>query len=122
LPQPKRQYKFPASNRLKNSREFLEVQEKAAKHHCKHFLILIAASDKGRNRLGITVTKKIDKRAVKRNKIKRRIRDIFRLNQHLLRENFDIIIIARKNAAEIEYKDTAREILGTLDFKGYLKK
>lgn len=118
----KRKYNFPPKNRLKNSKEFFAVQEKAVKLHCKHFLILIAKSSENNTRLGITVTKKIDKRAVKRNKIKRRVRAIFRLNQHLFRENFDIIIIARKNAAEIEYKDTAREILGTLQFKGYLKK
>ena len=98
------------------------MQNKATKLNSKHFLILIAKSLKPHNRLGITVTKKVDKRAVKRNKIKRRVRELFRLNQHLLIENFDIIIIARKNAAEIEFKDTAREILGALTFKGYLKK
>lgn len=115
-------FKFPPKLRLKNTKEFLSVQVKASKLNSKHFLILISPSQKANNRLGITVTKKIDKRAVVRNKIKRRVRDIFRRNQHLFRENFDIIIIARKNAGELEFKDTEREILGTLTYKGYFRK
>lgn len=113
---------FPPSLRLRKSEEFLDVQRRAAKLYTKHFLILVAPAKSDSSRLGITVTKKIDKRAVARNKIKRRVRAIFRLNRHLLRENFDIIIIARKNATEIDYGDMAREILGALRHKGYLKK
>ena len=64
-------------------------------------------------RLGITVSTKIDKRAVIRNRIKRLVREVFRKNLSRF-EGFDIVVIARKNASHLSYKDAEREILGTL--------
>lgn len=122
LSEQKRQSQsFGKDYRIRKTKDFNTVQKKAVKLHCKHFLILICKAAGKYNRLGITVSKKIDKRAVVRNKIKRRVRDIFRLNQHLLRENFDIIIIARKNAAEITYRESAAQILSALRNKGYMR-
>lgn len=113
---------FPKTARLRKSSEFHAVQQKAQRVYCKHFLLLITKGQTPSSRLGITVTRKINKRAVIRNKIKRRLRDIFRRNRHLLRENFDLIIIARKNAADLTYQGTLEEIIGGLTNKGYLKK
>jgi len=54
-----------------------------------------------RTRLGITVTKKVGKAAV-RNKIKRLIREYFRQNRHHITGNWDINLIAKKEAANQE--------------------
>jgi ribonuclease P protein component len=54
-----------------------------------------------RNRLGITVSKKVGK-AVTRNKIKRIIRETFRLNRDHLPEQLDINVIARPKAGMLE--------------------
>lgn len=64
-------------------------------------------------RLGITVSTKIDKRAVVRNRIKRLIREVFRKNQRSF-QGFDIVVIARKNASHLSYKEAEREIIGAL--------
>ena len=53
-----------------------------------------------KNRIGITVTKKLGN-AVKRNKIKRLIREHFRINRGQIAEFMDIHIIAKKKAGEI---------------------
>ena len=54
-----------------------------------------------RTRLGITVTKKVGK-AAERNKIKRLIREYFRQNRHRIMGNWDINIIAKREAADQE--------------------
>ena len=113
---------FPSKFRLRKSREFARLREKSSKVYSAHFLILITPSESNVSRLGITVSSKIDKRAVVRNKIKRRIRDIFRVNRSRLRSNFDIVIIARKNAGDLSFEEVKREILGALHFKNYMQK
>ncbi|MDD3767148.1 MAG: ribonuclease P protein component [Eubacteriales bacterium] len=54
------------------------------------------------NRFGITVSKKIGK-AVKRNKIRRRIYEAFRRYEPLLKPGFDIVIVARASAFDAKF-------------------
>jgi ribonuclease P protein component len=51
-------------------------------------------------RLGITVTRKVAK-AARRNRVKRLIREYFRLNRRHLNQNWDINIVAKKKAADL---------------------
>lgn len=86
------------------------------KAHTYHFLIAFEPSEDG-PRLGITVSTKIDKRAVVRNRIKRLIREVFRKNRGRF-DGFDIVVIARKDASNVPYKDIERELLGALRKSG----
>lgn len=52
--------------------------------------------------VGYTVSKKVAK-AVMRNKIKRRLRAIFRAEQSSLKEGF-YLLVAKQNAASVEFK------------------
>jgi ribonuclease P protein component len=58
-----------------------------------------------RNRLGVTVSKRVGNAAT-RNRVKRYVREHFRLNKHDLEGRWDINVIARRDAAEIDFKDT----------------
>lgn len=60
-----------------------------------HFVLLTGASVNGFSRLGITVSKK-NGNAVKRNYIKRFLREFYRLNKHKF-ENLDFVIIVRQS-------------------------
>ena len=113
---------FAARYRLKKRREFNRLQNGSAKYYSKHFLVLVADSETQHSRLGITITTKVDKRAVVRNRLKRRIREIFRLNRYRLCKNFDMVVIARQNAAECKFSDIRREILGLLRYNGLVER
>ena len=56
----------------------------------------------GTNRFGFTVSKKLGK-AVLRNRIRRRLREIVRLNGARTEQGYDLILVARGRAAEADY-------------------
>lgn len=57
----------------------------------------------GGNRLGITVSAKIGN-AVVRNRVRRRLREIYRLSEDKLKGGFDIVIVARGRAVGAPYQ------------------
>ena len=114
-------YTFSHLDRIKKKKEFDAVYENGDRCFSKQFLFILKKNELGRCRLGVTVTKKVDKRAVYRNKIKRRIREIFRLHRHLCTDNYDMVVVARKHAQECTYQDVRRQMLGALKHNGYLE-
>lgn len=58
----------------------------------------------GKNRLGITVSKKLG-HAVVRNRIRRRLREIYRLNEAQFLPGYDIVVVARSRAVEASFQE-----------------
>ncbi len=109
-----------SSARLRRKNEIDRCQKNGTKLHAKHFLILIIDSPTSHSRLAIAVTTKLEKRAVVRNRIKRRIREVFRHIRDQLVRPCDLVVIARKDVQSCEFADYQREIVGALRAKGYL--
>jgi ribonuclease P protein component len=66
-------------------------------------------SDESATRLGITVTRKVAN-AVGRNRIKRLVREAFRRNRSTLAPGFDLVWIAKRDAASLTYVDAEQEL------------
>ncbi len=64
----------------------------------------------GTNRVGFTVSKKMGK-AVVRNRVRRRLREIMRLNSDRLEQGYDLILVARGRAIEAEYRQIEADVL-----------
>jgi ribonuclease P protein component len=60
-------------------------------------------------RLGLSVSRKVGG-AVQRNVLKRRIREIFRLNQVQLVQGVELVVIPRKEAGELSYQELEKRI------------
>ena len=72
-------------------------------------------------RLGITVTKKVDKLAVARNLMKRRIREVFRRVRWQIRPGADIVVICLEGSSGVAYQQLYREILWALNRTGLIE-
>lgn len=66
----------------------------------------------GKNRLGLTVGTKVGK-AVVRNRVRRRMRESYRLREGTVKTGYDLVLVARSAAAEARYRELDRH-LGSL--------
>lgn len=82
--------------------------------HSKHFLLQVIESGLPVSRLALAVSKKIDKRAVHRNKLKRRLREFFRNHRNLLKIESDVVITAKADSIQLGYREIVAEILEAL--------
>ncbi len=93
------EFSYPKSLRLLTPRDFKQVFDAAAlKVSTKEVLILARLNQLDHARLGLVIAKKHVRRANARNRIKRVIRETFRLEQHLFgapAAGVDIVILAR---------------------------
>jgi ribonuclease P protein component len=73
-------------------------------------------------RLGVVTSKKVSNRAVDRNLVRRRLREIFRHHRAELFGPVDLVIIGRRNLLSAPYADVEREFIRLAEKAGLLKK
>lgn len=95
-------YNYPKSARLINSADFSHVFDKQVARSVDDVFILIAApSVANRPRIGLAIAKKRVKRAVDRNKLKRIIRESWRLNCQNY-DDLDVVVMIKPGAHKHE--------------------
>lgn len=109
---------LPKANRLKRGHEFKAVYKKGRRYSGK-YLILRAfrevSSTKGEvalppTQVGISISQKVSKKAVVRNRIKRQIRAIVRALLPQLPSGWKIVVIVKPQAQGCKYEDFLREL------------
>ena len=75
------------------------------------YLVLYARRNReNSNRVGITVSKKLGKAHI-RNRVRRRLREIYRLNEECFQPGWDIVVVARVKAVFADYGQMERSFL-----------
>ncbi|HHJ38084.1 MAG: hypothetical protein AXA67_02610 [Methylothermaceae bacteria B42] len=97
-------FTFPKSRRLLRAAEYDYVFSQAQASSDAYFTILMRPNDKDYARLGLALSKKKIKHAVARNRLKRLIRESFRLHQYQL-PAVDIVAMAKPAAAKADNKE-----------------
>lgn len=72
------------------------------------------------NRVGVTVSKKLGKAHV-RNRTRRRIREVYRLNEEKFQPGWDIVVVARTKAVEAPFEKLTASYLTLAKKAGILK-
>ena len=85
-----------------------------------NLVLFFKKNNLGYNRFGFTTAKKI-KKAVSRNLIRRRLKEIVRLNEYNFKDGHDIVIMARVNATESDYKSLEKSYIKLMQRKKLLK-
>ncbi len=102
--------KFFNSFRLKKRREFERVYKNGRRCWNKTFVIYVLPNRINITRLGLTVSKKVGK-SVKRNRVKRLIRESFRLSQEQIMPGYDIVVVAQPRAYGLKCQQAQRDLL-----------
>lgn len=108
--------------RLAKREDFNKVYRygKSVANH-QFVLYYMPRADIDRFRLGVSVSKKIGN-AVVRNRLRRMVKEIVRLNADGIKPHTDLILIARKPTAELSYKEMEKSVLHVMGKAGIFKK
>ncbi|MBU1332917.1 MAG: ribonuclease P protein component [Gammaproteobacteria bacterium] len=100
---------FGREKRLLTPRQFKAVFDSpSGKAPGKNVLLLARDNALDHPRLGLVIGKKSVKLSVERNRLKRQIRESFRLNQSNL-AGWDIVVVARKGLGDLENTELAHQ-------------
>jgi ribonuclease P protein component len=77
------------------------------------FTMYIKKNTLNNTRLGVSISKKVGK-STTRNKIKRRIKEIFRKNYSDIKKGYDVVISVKPGAAQSSFNSLNNEIIKTL--------
>ena len=100
---------FGRDKRLLTPRQFKAVFDSpSGKAPGRNVLLLARNNELDHPRLGLVIGKKSVKLAVERNRLKRQIRESFRLNQQSL-VGWDIVVVARKGLGDLQNAELAQQ-------------
>jgi ribonuclease P protein component len=96
-------FRFPAGRRLKSSRDFARVRTEGRMVRGALLMLgVLAVEGEIAFRVGLVTSKRIGG-AVVRNRVRRRLREIVRRQQHALEKGHWLVAIARPAAAQVDF-------------------
>ncbi|MBR0162050.1 MAG: ribonuclease P protein component [Oscillospiraceae bacterium] len=95
---------------LKRNSDFRRVYARGKSAASPRVVVYCRKNRLGVNRTGFTVSKKLG-HAVVRNRVRRRLREIVRLNSPQFRQGYDLIVVARTRAVDSEYRKLEEDVL-----------
>lgn len=99
---------------VKENYEFRRIYRKGKSAVSPQLVIYCQGNRRGHSRLGVSVSTKLGC-AVVRNRVRRRIREIYRLNKAKMLPGYDLIVVARVRAVETDYQKLDRTYLRLLE-------
>ena len=87
---------------LKKNSDFRRLYAKGKSAATPYLVLYCRRNRTGENRLGYTVSTKLG-HAVVRNRVRRRLREIYRLNSPALKQGWDIVVVARQRCVGADY-------------------
>ncbi|MDN5276235.1 MAG: ribonuclease protein component [Clostridiales bacterium] len=88
--------------RLRKRRDFNYTYKKGKSVANQYLVLVYRRSGLPVTRAGFSVSKKFGK-SVKRNRIRRQLKEIYRKRIPYVKEGFDLIFVVRKNARDVEF-------------------
>mgnify|MGYP003997754239 FL=1 len=106
---------FPQASRIKKKLHFNYVIQYKKKISSKNLLLYYVTNQDAERKFAFSVSKKVSKRAVDRSKIRRQLKEVFRLNQHSINKRYDMLIIAKQSILNTTFKTLEDEIKELVD-------
>ncbi len=104
---------------IRQNHEFRSLYYKGGSKASGLLVLYYKKNRQGQNRLGITVSKKVGN-AVTRNRIRRRIKENYRLLEMQIRDGYDIVLVARGRMASADFHACGASLRSLLEKSGLL--
>ncbi len=104
------QFSFPRTDRLTSRRQFTTVYDKGRRVRGSAVTVFGLENQLGHCRVGLTVTRKLGN-AVARNRVKRILREIFRLNRLSATGSLDLVVNAHASLPEHARAEIERDLI-----------
>jgi ribonuclease P protein component len=98
------------NNRIKSPIIFQKALSQGKRKDVQYFKIIFCKNNENISRFAVIVSKKVHRLAVKRNFLKRRIKNILRELVSVLPQGFDVLIIVKKNCLKIDFNETKNQL------------
>ena len=95
---------------LKKNTQFQTVYSNGKSYGNKLFVMYVLKNGTEGNRLGISVSKKVGNSVI-RHRVKRLVRENYRLHEKMFNSGLDIVVIARPGAATVGYQEVERALM-----------
>ncbi len=100
---------FPAKFKIKTPRDFRNTLSEGTKAHSENFILYAKPNSLGFPRLGVSVGKKTSASSVRRNRMKRVLREIFRKNKPAFSSN-DVVFIIKNDVSSKKFSEILSEV------------
>ncbi len=98
---------------IKENRVFRRLYARGRSQADRYLAVYCRKNRQPGNRLGLTVSAKLGC-AVARNRVRRRLREAYRLQEDRLRLGYDLVIVARSRAMDASYQTLEQSLTGLL--------
>ena len=105
---------------LKRNYEFQRLYSKGKSAVTPYLVVYVRKTKKRSNKIGFTVSTKLGK-AVVRNRVRRRLREIYRLNEERFATGLEIVTVARVRAVKASYSQLEKAFLSACEKLGILR-
>lgn len=102
-------FRFTKKERLTLAQDFRRVMRSGKKLASSHYLVFLHENEKAYHRLGIVAKKEIGQ-ANQRNRMKRYLREFFRLHKHQISGALDMVILIKKGNLPGRYRQVEEEL------------
>ena len=105
---------------LRKNSEFQTVFKQGKSKGNKHFVMYVLKNGSEKNLLGISVSKKVGNSVI-RHKIKRLLKESYRLHENMFNSGLNIVIIARKGSDELDFHQTEKSLMHLMKLHNLVK-
>jgi len=111
---------LPKANRLTRKKDFDRVFRFGRDFRCGALCLRVVDNNLDISRFGFIVGKRVSKKAVVRNRIRRRIREIVRINIGMIKSGIDYVFIVRQGLSGKDQNNLGAAVTSVLNKAGIL--
>lgn len=101
---------LPRKYRLTKEKDFKKINSSGRSFFSTLFRLRYLANNLGISRFAVVVSTKVSKKATQRNRLKRQVREIIRLNRTKIKSGYDVAISVSNKALGKSYQDLEKDI------------